>query len=364
MIRQQLRRGLNYARQTVVGRPALPVMTRLIRGDQRASTFFAAIEFVNYEQVPGDIVEFGVFTGISLALLAQGHRFDDKGMARRVAGFDSFDGLPPSAEEHARWREGACQTNHAWHPLAAPGARVTPEMTRELFAACGLPAPELHVGLFDQTVPPVVPATYSAVAVVHIDCDLYESTQSVLTGIAPALVVMQARTLVRTLSDTEQDPLKLLERINARLAEDMVAGRFVTMFLGFLSPEGFLEWSSGGHGPVLFRRRRGQAIESLDNKVADEMQSRMLIDTSRQLERGTKWFLRSRRLVDDMVVNITKELEDLISMSQHLSVVGGFQGDHGEFYAQDEDDHRPVKVRYTPDSAPDDPERRVRLLSD
>ena len=187
MIRQQLRRGLNYARRTVVGRPALPVMTRLIRGDQRASTFFAAIEFVNYEQVPGAIVEFGVFTGISLALLAQGHRFDDKGMARRVAGFDSFDGLPPSAEEHARWREGACQTNHAWHPLAAPGARVTPEMTRELFAACGLPAPELHVGLFDQTVPPVIPATYSAVAVAHIDCDLYESTRSVLTGIAPAL---------------------------------------------------------------------------------------------------------------------------------------------------------------------------------
>jgi hypothetical protein len=28
-------------------------------------------------------------------------------------------------------------------------------------------------------------------------------------------------------------------------------------------------------------------------------------------------------------------------------VVGGFQGSHGEFYALDEDDHRPVKVRYT-----------------
>jgi hypothetical protein len=187
MIRQQLRRGLGYARQALVGRKELPVMTRLIRGDQRASTFFAAIDFVNYEQVPGDIVEFGVFTGISLALLAQGHRFDDKGMARRVAGFDSFDGLPSSAEEHARWHEGACQTNHGWHPLAAPGARVTPDMTRELFTACGLSAPELHVGLFDRTVPSVIPATYPAVAVVHVDCDLYESTRSVLTGIAPAL---------------------------------------------------------------------------------------------------------------------------------------------------------------------------------
>jgi len=29
-----------------------------------------------------------------------------------------------------------------------------------------------------------------------------------------------------------------------------------------------------------------------------------------------------------------------------IPVVGGFQGDRGEFYAQDEDKHRPVKVRY------------------
>jgi len=27
-------------------------------------------------------------------------------------------------------------------------------------------------------------------------------------------------------------------------------------------------------------------------------------------------------------------------------VVGGFEGNHGEFYAQDEEDHRPIKVRY------------------
>jgi phosphoserine phosphatase len=38
----------------------------------------------------------------------------------------------------------------------------------------------------------------------------------------------------------------------------MVAGRFVTVFLGFLSPDGLLEWSSGGHGPILCRRSRGR----------------------------------------------------------------------------------------------------------
>jgi glutamate dehydrogenase len=61
-----------------------------------------------------------------------------------------------------------------------------------------------------------------------------------------------------------------------------------------------------------------QGIESLDNKVADEMQSRMLIDTSRQLERGTKWFLRSRRLVDDMGATIEHFTSNVTKLAARL----------------------------------------------
>lgn len=186
-MRRHIRTSLRRARDLVIGRPELPVMTRLIRGDARAETFVAAVEFVNYERVEGDILEFGVFTGVSLALLAQGQAFDPKGMTRRIVGFDSFDGLPPSAEQHARWIEGDCATNHGSHPLAETGARVTPQITRELFEACGLAAPELHAGLFDQTVPAVVPSVYRAAAIVHVDCDLYESTCTALEAIEPAL---------------------------------------------------------------------------------------------------------------------------------------------------------------------------------
>ncbi len=45
-------------------------------------------------------------------------------------------------------------------------------------------------------------------------------------------------------------------------------------------------------------------IEALDNKVADAVQARMLIEASGLLERGTAWFLRSRRLSDDMGATI------------------------------------------------------------
>src|SRR5258708_5368634 len=95
----------------------LPIMSEMIRRDARTATFFAALDYINYERVPGDVVEFGVYTGISLALFAQGQAFDPKGMTRRFVGFDSFDGLPPSADAHARRKPRDCAVNHSWHPI-------------------------------------------------------------------------------------------------------------------------------------------------------------------------------------------------------------------------------------------------------
>ena len=163
------------------------VVTRMARRDARWTTFCRAIEYVDYEAVPGDIVEFGVFTGISLALLAKAHTFDPKGIERRVGGFDSFQGLPGSNEPHARWQPGDCSSNHSWHPLLQVGDPVTPEVTRRLFDACGLEAPLLHVGAFEETLPAAFPAVHRQVALAHFDCDLYESTRDALAAVAPVL---------------------------------------------------------------------------------------------------------------------------------------------------------------------------------
>ena len=72
-------------------------------------------------------------------------------------------------------------------------------------------------------------------------------------GLAPAMIVSQARSLVRAMSDLEPDPHLVLTRVNARLVDDLEWGQFVTAFLGFLSPDGTLHWSSAGHGPVMWR---------------------------------------------------------------------------------------------------------------
>lgn len=187
-MRRYVRHALRTTRNALLG-PVDDggVIGQLARRDRRWETFVCAIEYVNYEQVPGDVMEFGVFTGVSLALLAKALSFDEAGAPRRLVGFDSFEGLPPSADEHARWRAGACATNQAWHPLLPVGGRVTPQVTHDLFAACRLPQPTLEVGPFGTTLPAVVPSKYARVAVVHVDCDLYESTALVLDGIAPAL---------------------------------------------------------------------------------------------------------------------------------------------------------------------------------
>jgi phosphoserine phosphatase RsbU/P len=88
-------------------------------------------------------------------------------------------------------------------------------------------------------------------------------------GLAPTLVVSQARTLVRALCDSLKDctPHQILTRINARLAEDLEPTRFITAFLAFLSPDGTLNWQSAGHGPIFYRRAGNEPVQCLEAPV-------------------------------------------------------------------------------------------------
>lgn len=84
-------------------------------------------------------------------------------------------------------------------------------------------------------------------------------------GIGPAMVVSQTRTLVRAMCDESKkiDPHGLLACANARLAEDLDPGHFVTAFVGFLAPDGTLSWSSAGHSPILVRLTPGRPVKML-----------------------------------------------------------------------------------------------------
>jgi len=61
------------------------------------------------------------------------------------------------------------------------------------------------------------------------------------------------------------------------------------------------------------------AIEALDNKVDDAVQSAMLIDTNRLIHRGTTWFLRSRRLREDMAATLAHFTPAVTALAARLS---------------------------------------------
>ena len=66
-------------------------------------------------------------------------------------------------------------------------------------------------------------------------------------------------------------------------------------------------------------------IEALDGKIDNAAQMEMLVDSSRLIERGTMWFLRSRRLTEDMAATIaqfTPRVEALASRLPELTEGG------------------------------------------
>jgi hypothetical protein len=107
----------------------------------------------------GLFLEFGVGSGRSLRHLRRVIPLQET-----IYGFDSFDGLPEP------WRNlpvGSFATSY----------RIN------------LPNVVLVEGLFADTVPRFAKSKDGdAVALMHVDCDLYSSTRDVLTGLAPLIV--------------------------------------------------------------------------------------------------------------------------------------------------------------------------------
>ena len=99
----------------------------------------------------GLVMEFGVFTGRSIGVIAEA-------VGATVHGFDSFRGLPED------WIDGEAAGSY-------DSQGQLPEVPETV---------ELHVGLFDETLPPFLREHSEPASFVHLDCDLYASTRSVL----------------------------------------------------------------------------------------------------------------------------------------------------------------------------------------
>lgn len=123
---------------------------RITRPDEGLLTLKHVLEL----RPTGTALEFGVGSGTTLNLIAE---------RMPVVGFDSFRGLPE------KWREGFEAGCFAGWPQAVPtNARIV-------------------AGLFDETLPLINLEALGYIGLVHIDCDLYSSTVTVLEHVGPHL---------------------------------------------------------------------------------------------------------------------------------------------------------------------------------
>lgn len=111
---------------------------------------------LNNHQPKGWAIEFGVYTGQSLRLIAE---------HMPVIGLDSFEGLPED------WRPGFPKGKFGTQRIIphAPGNAM------------------IVKGLFSDTLPVLVERGLPPLGLVHIDCDLYSSTVTALEGIKDAI---------------------------------------------------------------------------------------------------------------------------------------------------------------------------------
>jgi serine phosphatase RsbU (regulator of sigma subunit) len=81
-------------------------------------------------------------------------------------------------------------------------------------------------------------------------------------GIGPALVMAVCRAYARASAAVISDPAPLMRRLNELLLADLPDGRFITLAIALLSPDGTVELVSAGHGPTLLYRAADAAITS------------------------------------------------------------------------------------------------------
>lgn len=110
--------------------------------------------------VEGLVLEFGVRTGTTINHISRCLP------ERSIVGFDSFEGLP------AAW-DGWMMEKGAFARESLPSVRDNVELVK---------------GWFDETLPPFLQQHEGAVALVHIDSDIYASAKTILDNLAPRIV--------------------------------------------------------------------------------------------------------------------------------------------------------------------------------
>ncbi len=155
---------------------------------ERVAALCQAIAHLERHDIPGSIVECGVWRGGSmmaaaLALLRLGST------CRQLYLFDTFQGMPPPADIDCDWRgrsarellrERTAEAEHIWACCGLQEARAAMSLTRYPWEKI-----IFITGRVEETLPREAPPR---IALLRLDTDWYESTYHELQALYPRLV--------------------------------------------------------------------------------------------------------------------------------------------------------------------------------
>jgi O-methyltransferase len=148
---------------------------------ERMYALYRAIPYIVSHEVPGAVVECGVWRGGSCMMSAL--RLQEAGEERDLYMFDTFRGMaPPTPEDgteaERRWREAERGSHNEWCYASRQ------DVERNMLQVA--PAERLHLieGKVEDTLPEAAP---ESIALLRLDTDWYESTKHELEHLYPRL---------------------------------------------------------------------------------------------------------------------------------------------------------------------------------
>ncbi len=141
----------------LAGRSVSPMTSGSMTNIEQRMNIYHLVNQVLAYDVDGDFVELGCNSGQTAVLISKVMQMH--GAKKRLAVYDSFEGLPPLSPIDKT-------------DFLGQGDLVTSEdVVRSNFAKYDLPLPEIHKGWFHDTLPKGLP---EKICFAHLDGDLYE----------------------------------------------------------------------------------------------------------------------------------------------------------------------------------------------
>lgn len=169
------------------------VQPHTMTSPERITALIESVRYVVRRDIPGAFVECGVWRGGSvMAMILTLQAL--KAPPRAIYLYDTFEGMTEPSEHDASsfgshaldvWNNARRAGEHPWHQIFAPTV-FNLDLVKSNLAATGYPMEMLHFvkGPVETTIPAQIP---TAVALLRLDTDWYESTLHELQHLYPKL---------------------------------------------------------------------------------------------------------------------------------------------------------------------------------